>query len=1528
MKEYKNRTTRRREREEENNNTKKKIMMIILLIIMLLSLITSCSCASNFFGKIGSLFDKFGDHDITDKPSDQETILNRELKFDTDKLEISVSDSKVKLGFSYTNINPKEFTCSTSDASVATCYVLDGHVVINPHKPGTVTVTLETSINGKIYKATAEVKVNDSDRYIALSSYAGIINLAYGKNRTITYSLVGISGDVTVTSSNESIAKVTVKDGVIKITANKVGKTTITVSLEHNGKTYTADYELTVINDKDSSSGNDKPTDPGTSNPKDNVSTLANLTTNKGTLSPSFSSSTLEYYIGVSWWTWSITLNATATNSNVQNNITYSYKRADKDTYETVNSLKDLSLKTGNNIVLITVTAEDGSKTVYKVTINRAFGDYLKSLTPSTGTLTPDFDSHTLGYTMEVPSTTNKLSFTAVPHDDKATLEYTFNGVTRSNLEDLYLVTGPNIVTVTVKNNGLERTYKVVINKLPDSGSQDTNSMLTSLVMDGKDQLNFNPFIKNYSVGVDYSTTSVLLSASASSPNAKISFTYKGVTTKGDNVFSLQANNLEVGDNKVVVTVTNGTESTEYTVIINRASNPYTGNGSNTLENITVVGNKGTLNPAFSPNTTDYTVSVGKDVDDLQLAVTAGEGTHVSYYYNGIWTDSKDVLLNNLKPGNNKVIIKATDGLGNSRDYNITVFKEHDTELEKDLSLKDVIIDGDKVEKYLSDTTYKKDVDPDTDSVILNAIPTNNGATVTYTYNGKTLSQNSDGSVNVDNLATGSNVVKVTVSMNGESKSYDVIIKKPDKPGVLPTVATLDVFTIGNTSVLGGGTVEFEVNDTINVSVTPTDSQSKVEYFLGNTKYDNLQDLNNALNLMAPDTRADVTVKVTAQDGVTTKSYTATVVKKKEDITVPDDKKITIELDGNILNSIGGYYYATVDSFDKKNIPIKVNVPAGSHVNSYKLCNEDGTVCDPETSNMNSLELKPGWNILTISATENGVDKTYHVKIYRPVRTIEFESTSYTCTLEDGCDPILFIVKEKKATIDANGSIVYSENQLGTDITSAYEGVKVEIDPSTTIKVEGNKVIVTPTIDGKYTLKASKDEYRDAEATLTVSSSSYTLDVQAPSYTVKVSSDKTSFETVIAETSLFKSHNLDGTKIIKGTDSISICSIDGTVCLKAEVENPNLIESLEFDPLGETNPDFIKIKVKGKNPGDTKLVFTATVNGSTVKTAETSLHVVKTRLITIYANKVVDGDKTLNGLFFEKELQDGSKEPVTELNFEIEEDKELDLANELTPYVLAEDSCSYYEFKGYSTNAEALPEDVEYTNTSKIPGTGSDLKLYAIYSTDKKDIDIDTDIKDKILWLEDVPIFGEKKLDEQGNPVDNLIYPGANGSYTGYMKNTTNEVIYLTGIKISETKTVCTANGCLNMGYIVKATDPDDDTKSFYYLKNKDFTDTFANYSDDVYKVLNDGTKGGEVTVDFRTLGTNDDKIEEDRIGKIIKIEPGETKEIAILWKWVELDDTVDTSVGQAVGNDPVNNLYAINVGIEYTIYNNECIKN
>ena len=123
---------------------KRRIILYIIIVIILLLLITSCSCTSKFFGKIGDMFRGESNYTIDNTTDNQEVVKNKELQFDTDNTEMALSDTSTKISFSYKNINPGGFTCSTSDAEIATCYVANNYVVVIPKKSGDITVYLQT----------------------------------------------------------------------------------------------------------------------------------------------------------------------------------------------------------------------------------------------------------------------------------------------------------------------------------------------------------------------------------------------------------------------------------------------------------------------------------------------------------------------------------------------------------------------------------------------------------------------------------------------------------------------------------------------------------------------------------------------------------------------------------------------------------------------------------------------------------------------------------------------------------------------------------------------------------------------------------------------------------------------------------------------------------------------------------------------------------------------------------------------------------------------------------------------------------------------------------------------------------------------------------------------------------------------------------------------------------------------------------------------------------------------------------------
>ncbi len=756
---------------------KRRIILYIIIIIILLLLITSCSCTSKFFGKIGDFFKGEGTFPIDGDSPSQEVIKNKDLTFDTDTTEMYVSDSKTKISFSYKNIEPNGFTCSTSDPNIATCYVVNNYVVINPKKAGEVTVYLQTNANGKTYEATTKVIIKDINRFIELESTEGTINLRIEKIKNVVYRLVELTGEVTVTSSDESVATATAQDGILKITGLKVGTATITLSLTYNDRTYTNIYNINVINEKGNTT---KPSTPSTSKPveKNSDSTLRSLTINKGTLN--FDPNTHLYYVGVGSWTWKVTLKAQATNPKAT--ISYTFNG------QTVSSLDKLKLNTGDNTVTITVTAEDGSKSVYTVIVNKAKSskNYLKSLTTSKGVLQPAFNKNTLVYDIEVEHDVTSLDLTAIPKSKKAKITYTFNGEEGiPTLNNLKLNEGMNTAKILVTaEDGTSREYIVRINRKSAPGTLDKNSSLVSLTV-SPGSIDFDPAKKEYSVGIDYNDK-VTITAVPASDKATVTYSYNGTKY---NTFSDM--DLPVGENEVIVTVTaqDGSQ-TDYKVIVNKA--PI--NKATYLTNLTT--NKGTLDPKFNENTLEYKLVLEHTETDVTLTPTASSKSTITYTYKGkTYSGFKDIYVQDLEYGENEVIITVRDEEGNKRDYKVIIIRKTDQNLSHDSSIT-IKVDkkgNDEIQDLLSagENKYKITVGEHVNEItFLPTLNHPNAIKMTYEYivDGQVVNKGDvkDGKVVVTPVETGNkNILKITgLAEDGYTKTtYEITITKTDALG-------------------------------------------------------------------------------------------------------------------------------------------------------------------------------------------------------------------------------------------------------------------------------------------------------------------------------------------------------------------------------------------------------------------------------------------------------------------------------------------------------------------------------------------------------------------------------------------------------------------------------------------------------------------------------------------------------------------------------------------------------------------------
>jgi hypothetical protein len=130
----------------------------------------------------------------------------------------------------------------------------------------------------------------------------------------------------------------------------------------------------------------------------------------------------------------------------------------------------------------------------------------------------------------------------------------------------------------------------------------------------------FSSAITQYTASVANSVTSVTLTPSTASANASISVNGMNVTSGS----ASGAVNLNVGANTITIIVKNSDGSTTYTVTATREL----GSESPRLTGLQL--SSGTLSPAFSSTTTQYTASVANTAASITVTPTASAGALIS----------------------------------------------------------------------------------------------------------------------------------------------------------------------------------------------------------------------------------------------------------------------------------------------------------------------------------------------------------------------------------------------------------------------------------------------------------------------------------------------------------------------------------------------------------------------------------------------------------------------------------------------------------------------------------------------------------------------------------------------------------------------------------------------------------------------------------------------------------------------------------------------------------------------------------
>ncbi len=518
------------------------------------------------------------------------------------------------------------------------------------------------------------------------------------------------------------------------------------------------------------------------------------------------------------------------------------------------------------------VSADDGTVKTYTVTVTRqGAAPDLTSLrvlvpaAPAYGIPEPyypgfPFYPNVLSYTVLVGSQAQYVTITATPRYANSTVS--IGGVAGTS-RDVSLLSGPNAIPIeVVGDGGLRKTYTMNVDK-PLSGnfylrtltlSADTaGSVPLSRAFDGRS------FNQAYTASIPYRITSIRVNATPEDVTSRV--TIQGVDST-DRVVPLNAGSTLVS---ITVTAQAGYVNT-YTVNVIRVKTAE-------LRELTLTGGSPAVNvlsPAFAPATTNYTASA--TVNRLTIGDTVdGPEAYASLTVNGAailsWQSGQTADVTLTMPVND-IQIKVTDpvvgGTPVTKTYRITATRPASTNANLSaLSLGGVTLSP----AFAAGTTsYSASVAGETGSINVSATAEDSAATVSI--NGAA------GGSRTVSLATGSNTISVVVTAeDGTKKTYTATVVRPAN------------VNLGSLQVDEGAVPLSPAFSAGTTSYTATVAQTALLIYLRATA----QDSAAGITINGQVTAATyvglypglntVTVKVTAPDGVSSKTYTVAVTK-------------------------------------------------------------------------------------------------------------------------------------------------------------------------------------------------------------------------------------------------------------------------------------------------------------------------------------------------------------------------------------------------------------------------------------------------------------------------------------------------------------------------------------------------------------------------------------------------------------------------------------------------------------------------
>ena len=657
------------------------------------------------------------------------------------------------------------------------------------------------------------------------------------------------------------------------------------------------------------------------------------------------------------------------------------------------------TLNTGNNVVTITVTAENGQTTkTYTVNVYRekSTNAYLRDITSPQGIISPDFNKLVnTGYEMIVTNDVVDVTFN-ITKDQEAS-SYVISGAET-------LVVGNNTVTIMVTpEEGTINIYEIVVRR----EASDNNYLKSIVVTDASLNnypLDFSKTELEYSISVGNNVDKITVAALTDSTTAQIRTT-------------LGTKNLNVGPNRleIVVRSESGVDRTYVLNVTRLASNDAF------LANLSVTGYN--INPVFTPATTLYNLTVAEDVTEVEILASANASGGV---VTGTGTKQLVTGINSFQ-----ITVTAEDGV-TFKDYTVVITKTSSN----NNNLASLSVSEGSLDPVFNKNTpsYEVNVPYAITEIELVATTEHERATVS--------------GVGTKTLATGDNTFTVVVKAeDNTTKTYTVVVKRAKSSNKLLLDLTVDGTTIEGFEANKYNYAMNVANNKTSVDIVaiPTDAKATV---LGDGTKSLVTTATNVINItiIAEDGTTEI-LKVSITRAKSSNNYLSSLSTSEAAIspafnkeTLSYDVTVPFEVRSLNINAIKEDNSATISSIDGNS----EFVTSGINVVSINVVAEDGSVRTYRLNVTRQIEANNFLSSISVSDTEGNVyplDKVFNrnTMAYEVLLPISVGEVVINTTKENGAASVNGAGNVQISTLPYTQNIVVTSSGVTRTYTVTFK---------------------------------------------------------------------------------------------------------------------------------------------------------------------------------------------------------------------------------------------------------------------------------------------------------------------------------------------------------------------------------------------------------------------------------------------------------------------------------------------------------